>query len=637
MKKKFLLLSLLSLFVLCLVSCNGMNFTIFSNTNTITTQNVQTTSVEPTTTPSVTTTSSTSTTKATSTRTTTSTTTRTNTTTRTTTSAVEPTTTTTTGGTTTTIEVVDNTGSIQNMAILHAWNWKMNDVKSKLSQIKQAGYGAIQLSPMQVKVDKTSWSTESTSSQWWKLYQPLAYKIAEDNESFLGTKAELTSLCTEAKRYGIKIVMDVVLNHLAGNASGYNSSVYTQYPLHNYGSKANDNNGESVVKGHIDLPDIDTSNQTVQADALALLKDYLDCGVSGFRFDAAKHIETPDDGTYASEFWPTIINGSREYAQTKGYDEPYYYGEVLNTPGAGRTFASYTKLMSICDNNQGTMVINAVKNNTLSSLNTTYNTGENPDHLVLWAESHDTYANTSGYDITNSVSKENIKKAYIIQASRKDAATLYFARPTSMSTRICTIDDTTGWKDNETIAANKFHNLYVGTSEAITKSNNCFINVRGTGATAGAVIVNFGTGTSSNVTLGLADGAYIDLISKTAVAVANGSANITFTNGAAILVPSDMYEEDVTPSYSSSVVITGYDSTHSYAAWVWAGSSQGKWVEFQADSDGLGITLNNNDNYIIVEFNKGATFDWNNKIRQTNDLVYRGSQIIHEYSFITWK
>ena len=75
-------------------------------------------------------------------------------------------------------------GSIQDTSILHAWNWKMNDIKSRLSAIKNAGYGAIQISPMQPKVDKTNWSNQSTSSQWWKLYQPLAFKISEDGENF---------------------------------------------------------------------------------------------------------------------------------------------------------------------------------------------------------------------------------------------------------------------------------------------------------------------------------------------------------------------------------------------------------------------------------------------------------------------
>ena len=282
-------------------------------------------------------------------------------------------------------ETID-VNSIQNMNVLHAWNWKLNDIKSRLSAIKNAGYGAVQISPMQPKVDKSNWSTESTKSQWWKLYQPLAFKVAENDENFLGTKSELTTLCAEAKKQNIKIVVDIVSNHLAGNGSGYSDQVYTKYPLHSYSGGANDNNGESVVKGNIGLPDIDTSNSTVQQAVLTMLKSYIDCGVSGFRFDAAKHIETPDDGSYASNFWPTVLDGTTNYAKSKNMDSPYYYGEILNTCGQGRSFSSYTKMMSICDNKQGTTVINAVKNKNLSSLTETYDTGEDPSKLVLWAK-----------------------------------------------------------------------------------------------------------------------------------------------------------------------------------------------------------------------------------------------------------
>ena len=54
--------------------------------------------------------------------------------------------------------------SIQDVNILHAWNWKLNDVRSRLSAIKNAGYGAVQLSPMQPKVDKNGYSNNSTKS-----------------------------------------------------------------------------------------------------------------------------------------------------------------------------------------------------------------------------------------------------------------------------------------------------------------------------------------------------------------------------------------------------------------------------------------------------------------------------------------
>ena len=544
-----------------------------------------------------------------------------------------------------------NMDSIQDMNILHAWNWKMNDIKSRLQSIKNAGYGAIQISPMQPKVDKTNYSSESTKSQWWKLYQPLAFKIAESNESLLGTKSDLTALCSEAKRYNIKIVVDIVSNHLAGSDNNYSSQVYTKYPLHSYG-KTNDNSVEAVVRGHIGLPDLDTSNKDLQNDVLNMLKDYIDCGVSGFRFDAAKHIETPDDGAYASDYWPTILNGTTNYAISKNIDTPYYYGEILNTCGTGRSFSSYTKYMSVVDNAQGTDIVNAVNNKSVSSLKKTYNTNVNPDHLVLWAESHDTYSNDSGYEKTRDFSTDTINKAYMIQASRKDAATLYFARPNNINVTMCSIDDNSGWKNAEITAINKFHTRYIDKEESINNNNNCFVNVRGTGSYAGAAIININaSGTPTVDVKGLNNGTYIDLVSNREFNVTNEKVTVSFTNGACILIPkgnndqggsddssSSSTSEEIT--YNSSVVLKGSNSSLSYLAWTWGGSSSGSWVAFNEDNDALGINLNNGDNYIIVEFPSGTTAsnaNWNNKIRQTADLSYDGSQIIHEYSELNWK
>ena len=541
-------------------------------------------------------------------------------------------------------EIFHNVDSIQDVPILHAWNWKVNDVKARLDSIKKAGYGAVQLSPLQPKLDGNNWSSESTSSQWWKLYQPLGFKISEGNESFLGTKEDLVSLCNEAKKYDIKIVMDIVANHLAGKDNNYTTDqVYIKYPLHTLGIKADDNNGQSVVQGHIGLPDLDTSNKQVQNDVLAMLKDYLDCGVSGFRFDAAKHIETPDDGDYRSDFWPTVLDGTSAYAKEKGYATPYYYGEILNTCGAGRSFSSYTKMMSIVDNKQGTSIVQAVHNNNLGGVKTTYDTGESPDHLVLWAESHDTYANTSGYDLTTSFPSSEINKAYIIQTSRKDAASLYFARPSNMGVTICSIDDYGGWKNREIASVNVFHQLYVDQDESISTNNNCFVNVRGAGESGGATIVNFGSSESANVEVkGLANGVYTDIISMKDVTVSSETANVSFTNDACILLPKELAKDldfgDVT--YDSNVVIKGADVTKSYLAWTWTNNIDGAWKAFVVDHDAIGLNLSVNMNYVIVEFPSGTTVssaDWNNKIKQTNDLKYNGGLVIHNYSSLSWK
>ena len=229
------------------------------------------------------------------------------------------------------------TKRMQDTPILHCWNWSMNNVLNNLESIKEAGFKTIQLSPMQVQKDY--YSTDSISNGWWKLYQPLSFTIAKNNnENILGTKNELINVCKKAKELEIDVIVDVVSNHLAGgsknslhnNVSRYESDIYNNNLIHNLNKYADDNNLQSIVQGNIgDFPDLKTESTIVQNRVLSLLKEYIDCGVNGFRFDAAKHIETPDDGSYASNYWPTILNGATSYAKSKSLDEPYYFSQKI--------------------------------------------------------------------------------------------------------------------------------------------------------------------------------------------------------------------------------------------------------------------------------------------------------------------
>ena len=460
------------------------------------------------------------------------------------------------GGNTTTdpVDELPSERRMQDTPILHCWNWSMNNISSNLQNIKDAGFKTIQLSPMQPQKDY--YNGDSVQNGWWKLYQPLGFSVATGNNS-IGTKSELTSMCAKAKQLGIDVIVDVVSNHLAGgnkttlngSVRNFESSIYDQNLIHTTQLSIDDNNLKSIVQGQMgDFPDLQTENSIVQQRVLALLKEYLDCGVNGFRFDAAKHIETPDDGQYASQYWPTILNGATTYAKSKGYDEPYYYGEILYTCGTGRSFSSYTKYMSVIDSNQGSDVLAAVNNKSLSKIKSTYNSGVSADKLVLWGESHDTYANDSGE--SKSISQDVINKAYAIQTSRKNASSLYLARPNSMGSKLGDVGSTS-YKNSEIKAVNNFHNEFVGKSENITTDNGCFVNVRGG---QGAVIVNINNSSSTNVKIsasGLANGTYTETITNKKVTVSNSEVTVSFTNGVCVLV-SDNKTSEVPPTLSLS-------------------------------------------------------------------------------------
>ncbi len=417
---------------------------------------------------------------------------------------------------------------VQDGVILHAWNWSYKTIKENLRAIANAGYSTIQTSPVQQS--KSTSTTGSWSSSWAMLYQPVSFSIAET--SWLGTKAELMDLCAAAEEYGIKIICDIVVNHMANDNTGkgyserigeYEPKIYGDLEtyFHQNNGSTNDNSIKAVTQGSLSsLPDLNTANTYIQSRVISLLKECVDCGVDGFRFDAAKHIETDEDGEYASLFWQNVLGAATEYAKTTYNNSLYYYGEILNTPGSNRSYDSYTKYMSVTDNRASSNYLSSASspNGLKSALN--YYFSEDGKDAVLWVESHDTFADGS----TKSISVDKINKAWAIEASRSGSTALYFARPEA-NTAMGDVG-TTYWKNPEVKAVNKFHNKFMNTKEAISiQTGGNFLNERydETNNLYGAVLVQ--TLGSLNVNLQvkhLPDGKYYDQISGNEFNVENG-------------------------------------------------------------------------------------------------------------------
>lgn len=417
--------------------------------------------------------------------------------------------------------------------MLHAFNWSYNTIKENLPAIAAAGYTTVQTSPVQQPKDYST--SGDVTGQWWKLYQPISFHIAE--QSWLGTKDDLKSLCDEADKYGIKIICDIVSNHIANADETRPDSVSNQVKKYEpefykkrrtytrtYKGDANDSSVQAVVQGHVSkCPDLVTNDTAVQGYIINLLKECIDCGVDGFRFDAAKHIETEDDGEYASDYWKNITTSASSYYTQKTGDDLYIYGEILNNCGADRSYSSYTKYINVTDNRTGDAVLyNVTKGKASTATNAKYKSGVAASNAVLWAESHDTYegnSGSSGFSNTADVSDENVVKAWAIVASRKDSTALFFARPgTALMGGVST--DTT-YKSTAVTEINKFHNLFVGQSEKLGSSGDIAYVARGT---SGIVLSNC-KGTNASVSIsgtGLADGKYTDTVSGAEFTVANG-------------------------------------------------------------------------------------------------------------------
>ena len=423
---------------------------------------------------------------------------------------------------------------IQGSAILHCFCWSYNNIKAKLPEIAAAGYTAVQTSPVQRPKDYNSNYTD-VSGQWWKLYQPLSVSVSDGN-SWLGTKNELRSLCSEAENYNIKVIVDIVANHMANksNGGGYsnlNNAVDNDmknpdyYHTETYG--ASDGNRYAMTHGHIGMPDLNTGNTYVQQKFLNLLKECVDLGVDGFRFDAAKHIETPgDDANTRSNFWPYVINGIKSYKS-----DVYCYGEILNS--AATDITNYTNYMDITDNKTGNDALSGANSQNASKLASDYyQLGAGAARSVLWAESHDTYMDSS----TSGISDSSILKAWAITGARASSTSLFLARPNNVMGAAST---NTSWKNPVVAEINKFKNFFADQSEHLSYSNKTAYIERGT---SGVSISKLdGGGNVSLNAYAMAPGTYTDQITGNTFTVSGGkiSGSVGSTGVAVVYNPSD--------------------------------------------------------------------------------------------------
>ena len=81
--------------------------------------------------------------------------------------------------------------------------------------IADAGYNAIQVSPIQKIRDPKPIEAlnHPPTGPWWLFYQPCGFNTIGNYK--VGSESDFRSLCEEAEEKGIKIIVDVVLNHIA--------------------------------------------------------------------------------------------------------------------------------------------------------------------------------------------------------------------------------------------------------------------------------------------------------------------------------------------------------------------------------------------------------------------------------------
>ena len=199
------------------------------------------------------------------------------------------------------------------MRIIHLFNYKLEDIN--VSKVKEQGFEAIQISPIQPCKE---------GEEWWKLYQPFDFAIGNK----LGNKKDLINLCSRAAKEGIKIIADVVLNHVAGVESGeiephekVNKRLLKEGYLKDKHCIYNWENRWEVTHNSVGLPTLNTYNLDIQLITIDFLNELIHCGVGGFRFDSAKNIALPEENC---SFWVNVLNGLKE-------KNLFNYAEVINS------------------------------------------------------------------------------------------------------------------------------------------------------------------------------------------------------------------------------------------------------------------------------------------------------------------
>ena len=423
-------------------------------------------------------------------------------------------------------QMVEDTSGVQDGVTLHCWNWSFEEIEANMAEIAAQGYTAIQTSPIQPLKEATNLSTNTVGEHWWVYYQPIDFEITTQSGNALGTKDELISMIETAHKYDIKVIVDVVANHLANETGNNLSSAIPEYLRadkywHDITKNTTDWNDRYEVTQYCmgGLPDLNTANEEIQGYVLDFLKECVDAGVDGFRFDAAKSIETPDDEIgIASNFWHTVITGAEAYAEEQNGKDLYIYGEILDTT-TGLPVSAYTKYMAITDNSWG----NTLRGNIASdkaAMAGGYNKAAPASALILWAESHDTYATDDASQNSAGVSDADIVKTWALVAARKDAMGLYFARPESMDQALG-VASVTDWASDEVEQINKFHNAFVDEIECIGNENGISYVERGN---SGVVLVKAVDSASSDISVTanlMEEGAYVDQITGTTFTVAD--------------------------------------------------------------------------------------------------------------------
>lgn len=195
------------------------------------------------------------------------------------------------------------------------WGGDLKGLTEKLDYIKSLGATSVWLSPL-------ADNTQEFRIGDYHGYGHHGYWIKDHYgvEEHQGQMADAKQLVTEAHKRGMKVILDVVLNHVGPDHEFVNDPSKQGW-FHNEGGIDDWNDPREVERGDLGgLPDLAQDNpetyQYLLDNTLWWIKE---TGVDGIRLDAVKHI--------GKDFWRKFVP---EVKEKSGKDDLFVMGEVYH-------------------------------------------------------------------------------------------------------------------------------------------------------------------------------------------------------------------------------------------------------------------------------------------------------------------
>ncbi|KAF0291644.1 Alpha-amylase 1 [Amphibalanus amphitrite] len=232
--------------------------------------------------------------------------------------------------------------------IVHLFEWKWTDIAAECERyLAGAGYCGVQVSPPNEHVLVTGDGGEYPHP-WWDRYQPVSYRL----ESRSGSEDQFRDMVARCNAVGVRIYVDAVLNHMAGlgrsgqgiAGSSFNSDDHdfpaVPYTVDDFNPRSKCPSTDGNVNNYSDmdnvknctlvgLTDLDQSLPHTQERIVDYLNRLVDMGVSGFRFDASKHM------------WPDDLAVIIDRLNNVGDSKPFIFHEVIDRNDGAVTVQQY--------------------------------------------------------------------------------------------------------------------------------------------------------------------------------------------------------------------------------------------------------------------------------------------------------